>query len=384
MTLTAIDCQSFAGSFSLGVIQAGFELIAKREMPAAFGAAAMEANRHLLGDNWELQASDPDQWKPLPTDLVFGNPPCSGFSLRSSNVRRLNADGDLVRVQYIGVDAALNQCMRDLVAFAAKCDPKIVIFESVQGAFTKGRSLMQELRNDLQTATGDQWNLFHVLHNVKDLGGAQDRPRYFWVAARIPFGVTNPHKDPATVFDRIGDLENVPVGVPRGSVEGHFIQDIPRTRRLIELGEKVEWNQGERSGTAYARAMDQGIEISWTGKVLAETKTLQFSPRRLKYDAPSNVLVRDALNLQFHPTKNRTLTFREIARLTGLPDEWIVQPYSEGIIAGGWFGKGICVEAGQWIAEQAFNAINGNPGEYTGESGLFGDNEFLIDMKNVP
>jgi hypothetical protein len=73
----AIDCMGFAGGFTLGVVQAGFELVAKREMRGGFGVPNCEANRHLLGTNWQAQACDPADWEVMPAELVFGNPPCS-------------------------------------------------------------------------------------------------------------------------------------------------------------------------------------------------------------------------------------------------------------------------------------------------------------------
>lgn len=73
----AIDALGFAGGFTLGMVQAGFELVAKREMPGGFGVANCEANRHLLGNNWRTQISAPEAWEVMPADVVFGNPPCS-------------------------------------------------------------------------------------------------------------------------------------------------------------------------------------------------------------------------------------------------------------------------------------------------------------------
>ena len=77
MTYIAVDCMGFAGGFTLGMAQAGFELRGKRELKGAFGAANCEANRHLLGDKWETQAGDPAAWEVVSgVDVVFGNPPC--------------------------------------------------------------------------------------------------------------------------------------------------------------------------------------------------------------------------------------------------------------------------------------------------------------------
>jgi hypothetical protein len=74
----AIDCLGFAGGFTMGMAQAGFELIAKREHRGGFGVANCEANRHLLPGPWKAQASPADQWEVMPdASVVFGNPPCS-------------------------------------------------------------------------------------------------------------------------------------------------------------------------------------------------------------------------------------------------------------------------------------------------------------------
>jgi hypothetical protein len=75
--LKAIDCMSFAGGFTMGMVQAGFTLAAKREMKGGFGVANCEANRDLLGYGWKAQASDAKDWTVVPAEVVFGNPPCS-------------------------------------------------------------------------------------------------------------------------------------------------------------------------------------------------------------------------------------------------------------------------------------------------------------------
>ncbi len=74
----AVDVFGFAGGFTLGMVQAGFELAGKRELPGGFGVANCEANRHLLGRDWEAQATDPSKWGVIhDARVVFGNPPCS-------------------------------------------------------------------------------------------------------------------------------------------------------------------------------------------------------------------------------------------------------------------------------------------------------------------
>ena len=377
MAYTSIDCQSFAGGFTLGIKQAGFDIIGKREATGGFGVPAVEGNRELLGD-FDIEVGAPESWTPLKADLVFGNPPCSGFSNRSSMIRGLNKDGEVQRVQYTGYSAAPNQCMWDLIEYAAKCDPEIVIFESVQGAFNKGRDLMQDLRNHLEIRTGSKYHLYHVLHDVANLGGAQERKRYFWVASRIDFGVNPDPKQPKTVQNRISDLESVALG----SMNGHDVEDTPRGRRVTELASKVEWKANEVSGDVYRRALDLGADLElWDEDLKSDKGITQFAPKRLDYSTPSNVLAGDALWRQVHPNLPRTLTHREVARLSGFPDEWNCEPYRSRKANAYWWGKGICVEAGTWIGEAAFAALAGTPQPFKGEE--IGPRENLINLNKV-
>lgn len=73
-----LDVMGFAGGFTLGMAQAGFELAGKREMPGGFGVANCHANRHLLGNEWETQVGPPETWEVMPNiHAITGNPPCS-------------------------------------------------------------------------------------------------------------------------------------------------------------------------------------------------------------------------------------------------------------------------------------------------------------------
>lgn len=357
MTFTAIDCQSFAGGFSLGVVQAGFKLIAKREHPGGFGVPAMESNRELLGQDWKTQISDPADWEPLKADLVFGNPPCSGFSNLSSDRDQEWRD-------------AKNACITDLVNYAAQCDPQIVIFESVQGAYTRGLEFVRERFADLKAATGGNWTLYHVLHNSGELGGAQKRRRYFWVASRIPFGVSLPGDKRVTVIERIGDLMDKPLG----SVNGHSTIPSNRARMIANLAAEAEWNEGEVSGQAHLRRPD--IQISSPDKRLRG----EFPTWRLYSDRQSKVMNGNAAERILHPQLPRTLSIRELARLMGFPDEWNLEEYTKVQARMKWLGKGVCVEAGRWIAEAAHAALAGQPFGYSGIA--IGPNEYLIDAEN--
>lgn len=78
MHYNASDVMGFAGGFTFGMVQAGFQINTKCEEHPGFGVPNCEANRHLLGDNWFTQIGPQESWEVMPdTAVVFGNPPCS-------------------------------------------------------------------------------------------------------------------------------------------------------------------------------------------------------------------------------------------------------------------------------------------------------------------
>ena len=77
MTYTAVDVLGFAGGFTLGMVQAGFKPVGKKELPGGFGVANCLANRALLGNSWQAQIGPAESWEVISggCDVVFGNPP---------------------------------------------------------------------------------------------------------------------------------------------------------------------------------------------------------------------------------------------------------------------------------------------------------------------
>lgn len=368
--MKAIDVHGFAGGMTLGVVQAGWELIGKREGPGGFGVDLMEANRHLYGDGWQAEAVPPEEWTPdTRADLVFGNPPCSGFSGLSPKSFRLKEN--------------VNHCMSDLVRFAATCQPETVIFESVQGAFRQGMPFMRALRAELEQLTGDTWGLWHVLHSAASVGAHAIRNRYFWVASKHPFGVDVP--DPLEVWSTnriLRDLEGVPLD---GSVEGHvdlnFCAGIKRVNDLAAaVGDR--WLAGENLQQAAAK-LDSEYPESWyrtdgSLRLGVLTKPSGYSPNRLKGHKPPPVMSGGALSQRIHPNLDRLITPRECARILGFPDDFVLAPMLKGTSRLGYLGKGITVGVGRWIGQAAQNSLHGRPGTITGEP--FGENEWLINV----
>lgn len=375
--MKALDVQSFAGAFALGTVRAGFELAGKREQTGGFGVPAMQGNRHLLPGPWEAQSGPADEWEPMDVELVFGNPPCSGFSGLSVAIQMGTGD-DRGRKDWRGIDAKSNQCMWDLIRLAAKCDPEMVIFESVPQAGRMGLPLMKALRLELEALTGDSYDLYHVFHNNLSLGGYAQRKRYFWVASRVPFGVEQPVLDRTrTLRDAIGDLEDRPLG------GDHIVSPTPRALRLAWLASQG-WKPGEKPSEVFYRATTENLPPYWfdrNGVLTGRTDRMDspYNGRRWEYDQAARVITGYGLDENVHPVCDRTFTHREVARIMGFPDEWSCQPHIDhGSKGRMWYGKQLPLASGQWVAEWAAASINGAPGTLTGDP--TGEREWTIDV----
>ena len=397
--MEAVDVQGFAGGFTCGVVQAGWDLVAKRELPGGFGVPACEANRHILGEKFETEVGPWHEWTPVNVPFVFGNPPCSGFSLMSAS-------------HFRGPDSPINNCMKALIEYAARCDPEIVMFESVQQAYSQGRELMQRLRDLLEVRTDRLYTLVHILQQGYNLGGPAWRPRFFACFTRIPFGVERPDVTNQPLWgDLIGDLASQPlewqprqyvnvqkihpwvkreVRTGRSTfVDGHdtWSHTQPLWERLRDLNEMLngEWPENMTIQVAlrevyrrHGRLPDSFSRVQ--DKMVANDFASGFhQPNRWRTDRPCRVMTGAAGSLVIHPWSFRPLTGREVLRGQGFPDDWRVSELPNNSKTSMYWGKGIPVQVGRWAATWARQSIEGAPGRVIGRP--IGPRERLIDVQ---
>ena len=414
--MRAVDCQGLGGAFTLGTVRAGFDVVHKAELPGGFGMENCLQNRALLGDFTD-EIGPEEEWTAR-TDIpfLFGNPPCSGFSLMNTAAANARAHGREPPASARGKDSNINDCMKALIAYAGRCfgsdgklGPEIVAFESVpQAGRRDGRSLMRFLRMDLEQRTGQDYNLTLVFMSGAAVGAAQYRKRFFFVAHRVPFGVEiGKPQVAATYRDAIEDLQGLtntwdqqyrrrkPSGwatawdLPREDsfVDAHFSvgeERLPITRLLALM---PWWEPGMRT--------EQAAQAAWdaTGR-LPEPFEPGLNPYekkwgfnqtiRIRWDKPGYVITGGG-NFQFvHPVEDRMLSIRELARLQGFPDEWDFGGNNKSAL---WIGKGVPVPSGLWLASWAKRSLEGQRGSIVGtpvpdkEVGLE-DREYVIDVTN--
>lgn len=392
-----IGCQTFAGGFDLGMTQAGFKLTHKVEFKGGFGTPNCDANRHLLGDTWHAQASDPSTWSVVDAEVVVGNPPCSAWSVMSSK-------------EFRGADSKIMHCTWAFADYVARVRPTVAVFESVQQAHNSvdGLRLMRDLRARVVESTGLPYVLSHVLHNAYSVGGCSQRPRYFWVISLVPFGVEwpdLPRDSMPTLGDAIGDLQTLPESwsaqpyitepsdwatprvSPSGTVDGHMSVSNPLTGRIRDLMNGTTWKQGEHVAQVARRHYEESGRLpeSWCAtedKLVKQDFFMGFTtPVRWKENAPARVITGGGLVMAVHPTLQRTFTHREVARVMGFPDDWLIEPLKGNPGLTMTWGKGITVDCGRWIGQWIKRALDGDPGTYQGEH--VGVDEYRINVTNA-
>lgn len=381
----------FAGGFTLGTVEAGWEMVAKWELPPkpGFGVVNCERNRHLLKGNWHTEVSA-GAWEPLEAEGIFGNPPCSGWSLLS-------------RKDFRGRGSPVEGCMWHFWEGVARVRPYIAVMESVGQAYRQGADLMRDMHAKLEAETGEDWQLTHVLHNAASVGGAAIRRRYFMVCSRVPFGIEPPYiRRVPTLDEVIGDLENLPCtweaqpyrspaswwAKPRRSdsdtVDGHQHRDSPLFRRALDLMQGVTWGPKEHMSLV-ARKYYQTygcLPPSWAAteeKVVKNDFHMGYNQMiRWRGDRVARVITGGGPDLVLHPHLDRLLTHREVARIMGFPDDWKIRPLRDASGLQLTWGKGIPVDCGRWIATWARRAVEGCPGR--GVAQRLGEREWLYDV----
>lgn len=280
--------------------------------------------------------------------------------------------------------------------------------ESVRQAYTGGRPLMQRLRARLEELTSLRYDLYHVMQDALELGGAARRPRYFMVLSRVPFGVEYPTLTRRPLLrDVWADLANHPLtwesqpyrrpatwwseGARRGctTFDGHQNHRGVPIERAYDLMEVANRNGGWPAGWSIGRVAKHVYETtgslpaSWTHmlpKLLRKDWHMGFaSITRWDADRVGRVIMGSALDMVLHPWEPRTITHREAARVMGFPDDWRLRPLKHVANLRATHGKGITVICGRWIGDWCRTSLDGEPGSVTGVE--IGDRERLVERR---
>lgn len=315
--MIGIDLFAGAGGMSLGASMAGISVEFAVELDRFAGKTYSRNHPQTelyRGDIRNLTRKRLRRWIPKKNRVVvFGGPPCQGFSWSNARTRNLDNDENWLFEEFLRVVKIVK--------------PAWVVFENVQGIVdTASGEFRRQVTSGIE---GCGYKVWTALLNAVHFGVPQDRTRFFLVGSRTRPGFRFPRRrmKPITVYEAIHDL--------------------PR----LENGASQCWKPyGRATPSAYARHLRQQTGCCnhlVTSNAPFVLKRYAFVPQggnweniparlmrnyadrsrchtgiyhRLTAKAPSVVIGNFRKNMLIHPTQNRGLSVREAARMQSFPD----------------------------------------------------------------
>ena len=248
--------------------------------------------------------------------ILFGGPPCQGFS--TSNQRTRSSKNPL------------NWLFEHYMRFVRQLSPEWVVFENVTGmATTEGGRFIDEVLLSFDKA-GYETSMFTL--NAVQFGIPQKRSRLFIVASRegINIAPPTPSREIVTVREAIGDL---PVLRNGASFDELPYRCAPLSKYARELRGRLTSTANHLVSRNAPIIVDRYQFIpqggNWSDIPARYMKSYADRERchtgiyhRLHYRKPSVVIGNFRKNMLIHPTQDRGLSVREAARLQSFPDSF--------------------------------------------------------------
>lgn len=318
--LYAIGANIFAGGFTIGVSK-HFKVLCHLEHDE-YGAEIVRENFKSAvpvithREDWPLSAGKQR------VDFVYANPPCAVWSAAGRN------KGDNWKR-----DPRL-QRIKDIAELVGQLRPRAWVWESVCGAFTRGRPFVDTL---VRQAAEWGYSATFVFVNAQWHGVPQHRKRFFLLLHDIAIDWRPPeYKTPGDAYALIKDVKANP----------HY-------SKLKGVSMKIarEMKPGEGWNDAFNRLFPPSKrKLNKQGRVKHRSSFLTY---RLGKTGTIGAVVGAQV---FHPTKPRLLSVNELAVLCGFP-----RSYSWGQHIGrapSYIARGVCPPVGEWLAENVARSIH--------------------------
>jgi DNA (cytosine-5)-methyltransferase 1 len=315
-TLTAIDIFSGAGGMSTGAELCGISVL-----------AAVECDVHAIET---FKANHPTTHM-IPKDicdvtfakkyknpfLLFGGPPCQGFSTSNTKTRTSENENNSLFYQYIRQVSELN--------------PEWFVFENVEGitSFEKGTVINKLEKEFFNLGYTTKWKVL----SASDYGVPQNRNRFFMVGNRKKIEFIFPEKsiEKIPVKDAIADLPKLKNGdnfesQPYKEIEPNDYIKLMRGNSKKSLQNVVSRNK------EYVIERYKHIKPGQNWKAIPKELMSNYADtnnchsgiyKRLDPDSPSVVIANYRKNMLIHPFEDRGLSIREAARIQSFPDDFI-------------------------------------------------------------
>lgn len=302
---------------------------------------------HVGHANWPLDDDSPYAEK---TDYIWANPPCAPWSVAG---RAMLYGGDGWRS-----DPRI-ECWSRTFDACMKLAPKFFAIESVVGAFTRGREMIDGFA---EQAVKNGYHVTHLLVDAQFLGLHQTRRRYFFVGHAPAFFVHIPQYDQHTMTanEFLNVVEHLHPYDPADDSD-HLS---PEHQALLP-GLK----QGVRLRDAWEEA---NPPETWTqSKLGVKGRPSQFTGR-----IDGNKVMQAYTGHRFiHPTQDRLLSLTEIRMLMGFGVEYQFAGRSSAQTS--LMARGVSPTVANWLARQVYYSLERSI--YTGSNKVS-----ILDLRTPP
>lgn len=336
----AVDLFAGVGGMTLGFEQAGFNVLASVEIDPIhcsihhynfpFWTTICASVTQITGN----QIRELSSIKNKPIDVVFGGPPCQGFSLMGKR----------------SLDDDRNSLVKHFIRLVLELQPKYFVIENVPGmAIGKHQILLQEIFDEFSQNNYQVKTDYKIL-NAANYGVPQLRKRLFLIGGKqelkspnYPIFITEYKQknnlclpSTPTVKDAIQDLPEVN-NYPELYNQDWVIADYEKPSRYVENLNKLsssvddysysrDYNKTLLTSSLRTKHTQKSIDRfnkTSPGEIEPISRFLRLHPdgfcNTLRAGTPSN---RGAYTSPrpIHPFTPRCITVREAARLHSYPD----------------------------------------------------------------
>lgn len=316
--MIGIDLFCGAGGLSAGAVAAGVKI-----------AVAVESDQHAVATyranhpGVKVLQQDIRSLPDLPPinsaqpTVIFGGPPCQGFSTSNQRTRNAKNPHNLLYVDFLRHVRSVN--------------PTFVVFENVKGFIeTEKGYFFSAVVRELQDLG---YRVEHGVLNAADFGVPQRRSRLFIVGSRAEGQLLPLPKagQRTTVADAISDLPELPNGaaIPQ---TGYRKEPRSEYSRLLRGDCETCTNNYVTKNADYVVERYAFIPPGGNWRCIPEHLMSNYSNRarchdgiyhRLSWGQPSIVIGNYRKNMLVHPAANRGLSVREAARLQSFADSYV-------------------------------------------------------------
>lgn len=301
---------------SLGASMAGIDvrLAIEQDVHAAATYAHNHSQARLIVDDI-CNVESIDVPKSGKVSVLFGGPPCQGFS--TSNQRTRTAENPS------------NWLFKEFIRIAGLWKPDWVVFENVRGIVETQKGIFRDsIIIDLEEI--GYTCSFGVLC-ASDFGVPQIRSRFFLIASRHGISAKLPEPDTrcaVSVRQAIADLPALSNGASVDSLPYKHKARSNYSKSMRNGNEEctghLVTNNAPHIIQRYEHIPQGGNWESIPEELLSNYKDRMRCHtgiyRRLREDRPSVVLGNYRKNMLIHPWEDRGLSVREAARLQSFPD----------------------------------------------------------------